>query len=346
MDKIIINGVEYDPYFMLGVVPEDSESFITKMFRKKAKMWHPDKIKFKDPSKVEKAQIYFKILVESYEYILNKKRSIQHSKKREHINVSKHSTLKTKNIDNIEELDTFNKEFEKMNIQNPNDYGYDTERISNLEEYEQFNYKPYKLFETKHFNINDFNRAFEYQQELYDTNNEVAVYHKTTDGFNGYNSGDLNGVANISSYNGIMIIGDNYGKEGLGYYDTNYSDYKKTFEGPKNPQTKINVPTDFKSSKYKSPKSKKNLKQREREIPNNPGNGDKANFRLQEKLLLEKQEYEMKQKIEKDKQMILEYQHLYNDPLLIQAALDYSLPTSKDYVNEDTIDKRFKFTNL
>ena len=56
MDKIIVNGESFNPYFMLDVVPDDSETFITKAFRKKAKMWHPDKIKTKiinaDSSKV------------------------------------------------------------------------------------------------------------------------------------------------------------------------------------------------------------------------------------------------------------------------------------------------------
>jgi hypothetical protein len=72
----------------------------------------------------------------------------------------------------------------------------------------------------------------------------------------------------------------------------------------------------------------------------------KQNFRLQEEMLLEKQELELKQKIEQDKHMILQFQDMYSDKSLIQAALDNRLLTSADYVNEKTINKRFKNTNI
>lgn len=355
MDKIIVDGETFNPYFMLDVVPNDDEAFITKAFRKKAKMWHPDKIKTKDPNKVKQAQLHFKVLVESYEYIINKKRSVNHSKNRERIDVYNNTTLTPKSIDNSDELDLFNKEFDKMHIKNPNDYGYEVEpRLSDTKEYDNFNYKPYQLFNNKQFNRDEFNKAFEYQQQNHGNNMEVGVYHKTTDGFNGYNGGDLNGVANVSSYNGIMIVGDNYGQTGVGYYDSSYSDYKKSFASAKNPEQKIQVPENFEASTSKKIKpltkseSQKQLElqMQHRNMNLNTGGSGKQGFRLQEQLLLEKQELEMKQKLEQDKQMVLQYQYMYGDQSLIQAALDNNLITSKDYVNEDSINKRFKLTDL
>lgn len=356
MDKIIVNGETFNPYFMLDVVPDDTEAFITKAFRKKAKMWHPDKIKTTDPEKIHKAQLHFKVLVESYEYIINKKRSVNHNKKREHVEVANNTQLTPKRIDNSDELDLFNKEFDKLHIKSPNDFGYEVDpRLQDTKEYDNFDYKPHQLFNPKQFNRADFNKMFEYQQQVHGNSNlEVGVYHKTTDGFNGYNGGDLGSAASVSSYNGIMIVGDTFGQNGLGYYDTNYSDYKKSFETAKNPINNINVPENFeaKTGKKITPLSKQEsqrqieLQMQHRNMSMSKENFSKQNFKMQEQMLLKKQELELKQKIEKDKQMILQFQDMYGDKSLIQAALDNRLVTSADYVTEETINKRFQKTDL
>lgn len=151
-----------------------------------------------------------------------------------------------------------------------------------------------------------------------------------------------------------MIVGDNYGQAGLGYYDSSYSDYKKSFASAKNPEQKIEVPENFEASTSKKIKpltkseSQKQLElqMQHRNMNLNTGSNGKQGFRLQEQLLLEKQELEMKQKLEQDKQMVLQYQYMYGDQSLIQAALDNNLITSKDYVSEDSINKRFKLTDL
>lgn len=355
MDKIIINGESFNPYFMLDVVPDDNEDFITKSFRKKAKMWHPDKIKTKDSDKIKQANLHFKVLVESYEYIMNKKRSVNHSKKREHIEVVNTTKLKPKNIDNSNELDAFNQEFDNLHIKSPNDFGYETDpRLKDTKEYDSFKYKPYQLFDTKQFNSSDFNKLFEYQQQQHGNTTEVGVYHTSTDGFNGYNGGDLGSTASVSSFNGLMIVGDTYGQSGVGYYDATYSDYKKSFEAAKNPHDKVILPDDFEAqtSKKITPLSKQEsqrqieLQMQYRNIDTTPGNYSKQNFKTQEQILLEKQELELKLKIEHDKKMILQFQDMYGDKSLIQAALDNRLLTSTDYVSEENINKRFKRTDL
>jgi len=355
MDQIVIDNNVYNPYFILDVVPEDTEQFITKSFRKKAKMWHPDKIpvnKKHDINYINEINHHFKVLVESYEYIIRKKQSINHNN-REAIIIQKNLNLQSN------DLDSFNNEFEKMHIKTPNDFGYNiSPRMSNIKEYDNFGYTPVKIFNSKQFNKNDFNKLFEYQKELHnqDSNSsmDVGIYHKTSDGFNAYNSGDLNGAANVSSYNGIMIVGDTYGQTGIGYYDTNYSDYKQSFDVPKNPDN-FNVPNSFDACSNKNIKKlthsetqkqiELQMQHRQNQMFNQSGN-NKQNFRLMEQQLLEKQENDLKKKIEHDRNMILQYQDIYKDKTLIQAALDNKLVTSKDYVDETCINKRFKKINF
>ena len=345
MDQIIIDGNSFNPYFILDVVPEDSETFITKSFRKKAKMWHPDKMNpkdAKDPEKVKNIKRHFKILVDSYEYIIHKKQSVNHQKNREQISIQKNPSLNSDDTN----IDNFNNEFDKMHITTPNDFGYSTQRIKDEKEYDNFDYKPYQLFNSKQFNRNEFNKIFEYQQQHHGQNqNDDTLYHTTTDGFNPYNGSDLNGVANVSSYNGIMIVGDTFGQNGIGYYDTNYSDYKKSFDVAKNPESRPEVPTHF-TSKANLPIEKLDSKQTQKQLDlqirhrkmNTVSTGaSKHNFKLQEQLLLEQQQQQLHDKIQKDKEMILQYQHMYTDKNIIQSALDNKLVTSKDYINEENI---------
>ena len=74
--ELMIDQVTYDAYFILGVTPEDSMDHITKEYRKKAKTLHPDKLSASDkldPKKVLKRSKQFKILVDCYMFIQNKK---------------------------------------------------------------------------------------------------------------------------------------------------------------------------------------------------------------------------------------------------------------------------------
>jgi hypothetical protein len=353
MEQIKIDGQYVNPYFMLDVVEGDTEQFITKAFKKKAKMWHPDKISkqdAKDPVKVQNIKHHFKVLVESYEYIITKIRSSHLGSNREDINVPKSNTILTKSIDNTSELNEFNSEFDKLRVTTPSDFGYNTERMTDVKDYDNFEYKPCKLNfgDSKNFNKDEFNKTFEYQQEFYNKNGsgELEVYHKTTDGFNAYNGSDLAGNACVSSYNGLMIVGDTFGQSGIGYYDSSYSDYKKTYEAPKNPDN-INIPSDFKpSNKTTKPLSKSESKKQmelqmlNRQIEVNSKGKDKQAFKLQEQLLLDKQANDIKNKLESDKNMILQYQNLFTDKNLIQNALDGNLICNNDYSDEYRVNKR------
>lgn len=359
-DSILINGVHYSPHFILDVTPEDPEEKVTKSFKRKAKMWHPDKLSPQDrndPKKVQDRQLRFKILVDCYEYILNKKSSFSNSRSnaRQEINIPKNNNIPTKSLDNSNELNNFNTEFEKSRVTTPNDFGYSSERIKDLKDYDNFEYKPAQLFEQKSFNPQDFNKAFEYNQETQglSSSKDVSLYFKTTDGFNAFNGGDLGGFANVSSFNGVMIVGDNFGQSGAGYYDSNYSDYKQVFSAPKNPD-QIQVPNDYESKinakvqplSNKESQDQLNLQMQLRQMNINSGtSASKNNFQMQEQMLLEKQQQDIKNKIEQDRDMILQYRHMF-DQNTIESALNGHLVTNKDYVSEDSIDKRHLRTNF
>jgi len=330
MNLIKIDNEEYDPYFILDVIQDDDISHITKIFRQKAKLLHPDKLTSSEKQNqniVKKRTKHFKILVECYDYIISKKKELLKNKS---INENFENEILTfaKN-----DVDNFNNDFMKTRVDTPNDYGYSVERMSNEKDYEQFEYKPPQLFDTKNFNSNDFNKAFEYQKTQFEdeSNNSItgALIHKTTDDFYGYNTADLNGIATVNSYNGILITGDNFGQSGIGYSDGNYSDYKQTFNRAKNPES-LNIPNDFKYNsdvkKLSKSESDKELR-RLQELRNDHiiSGSSKTNFKLQEQELLKKQNNFIKEKEENDKQFISQFKNLFKDQNLIETALNGKL---------------------
>lgn len=314
MEKI--DGNDIDPYFILDVVETDDITFITKAFKKKAKMWHPDKMSKEnllDPIKVERTKNHFKLLVQSYEYIINKMRYTGlNSSKKETIDIPKSKNIDYNSSDLNSKNDSFNKEFEKLQVSKPTDFGYDTKRLANIEEYDKFNHKPDKItFQEKKFNNDEFNNIFEYQQAEQESQ-PLTPYDTTNDGFSAYNGGNLGCNSFVSSYNGIMITGDTFGQSGIGYYDTTYSDYKNTFSSSKNPTSNLKIPTDYKPSEKQFNNEKIG-----------PDNTDiKTVFENKESSISLKQQ---QQKLEQDKKIILEYKHLYSDQTLIENAFDGNL---------------------
>ena len=357
MDEMVIDKTAYDPFFILGVTPEDSIEHITKEFRRKAKHLHPDKLSSNERNNTKlvlKRSKQFKILVDCYEFISNKKQNYNNSRKgKESVNVPNYDDLTPKSFDNTDELESFNQKFNNIKLVNPNDFGYETDRIGSLNEngnnfeslkqqYSSSSHRPHQIFDTKSFNSHDFNKAFEYQQQQYkddkdDTgdNDKSIIIHKTSDGFNGYNSVILDNCASVSSFNGVMIVGDNFGQTGVGYNDTYYSDYRQTFQGPRNPN-QLSVPENFQSTSSRDlkPLTKaeiaKQIRMRESQTLVPTGNGSKGDFNFQEERLLDKQKQELVNKVEHDREFILQYQHLF-DKQTIEDALNNRLLTSKDY---------------
>jgi curved DNA-binding protein CbpA len=331
--KLIIDNISYDPLFILGITQDDTIAHITKEYRKKAKLLHPDRLSEKDklnPNKVLKRSKQFKLLVDCYEFVLNKKQIGNSHRNAEIINVPEYENLEPKIFDNKNELRHFNQTFKNMTLDKPTDFGYTTDRMSALsdngenykdlqQEYQTSSFKPSQLFNKKNFNPQDFNKAFEYQQQLFtDGNDEKLVIHKTSDGFNGYNSATLDGCASVSSYDGVMIVGDNFGKSGLGYNEGNYSDYKQSYNTPQNPNS-LNIPSNFSISTHKQAalskgEIQKQLYLREQNINiNNKSDtkGSRLEFERQQEILLKKQKMDMQNKINQDKDFVLQYKHLF-----------------------------------
>lgn len=351
MDEIVVDNVSYDPYFFLGVTPDDSLEHITKVYKKKAKLIHPDKLSKEDKQskkKVEHRIKHFKILVACFEYIESKKKSFTNNHRRKN-NVEyvqrDDLDIPLTNFDNSNSLESFNSSFERLRVNNPNDFGYDVNsRLEKVEDYENFDYKPSKIF-SKNFNPTDFNKAFEYRQKIYENekdniNDSQVIIHKTTDGFSGYNSANLGNCASVSSFNGLLIVGDNFGQSGIGYNDVNFSDYKQSFEGPKNPNKKIKVPENFKgkTSLSTEPLSSSEMKRKvesqmfHRNQILTERSSQVPNFAEQERALLSRQKKSLREKVDQDKQFILQFRHLYDDQT-VNDALNNRLLTSADYQN-------------
>ena len=132
--EIMIDQVMYDVYFILGVTQEDSIEHITKEYKKKAKLLHPDKLSTSDkadPKKLLKKSKQFKILVECFDFIKNKKQRYNQTENEPIIN---NTGLDPKNFDNTSELKSFNESFTKLKVTVPSDHGYKTERLGKLDD--------------------------------------------------------------------------------------------------------------------------------------------------------------------------------------------------------------------
>lgn len=304
MEVIDIDGKYYDPYRILEINRNDDDEIIKRSFKKKAKKYHPDKASTdKERIKFEK---YFKILVESYDYIK--------TKRKESINLYKRNNEEGYNR---KELD---KEFDNEKFKNidPNDFGYgEYERYSNADDYKNFSVNIYNQFEDKRYNNKLFNRIFEWNEKCNEgdednkKNQSTALIHKTSDGFYGYNTGDLNNCALVNTFNGLMIVGDDFGESGIGYWDNKYGDYKMSYKKIKNPDGKVKIPKDFKTEFEKDKLKKKviDLKKYDNKIDNS---SEKVNYTEEENNLINKTIQELEEKESNDKKMVLKYINKYD----------------------------------
>lgn len=353
-NEIMIDNIIYDVYFILGVTSDDTIEHINKEFKKKAKLLHPDKMSIqdrKDPKKLAKRNKQFKVLSDCFEFISDKKQSYNYKNRNTPIDVINNTNIIQQEFSNNNTLDTFNDEFSRLKVQTPNDFGYATERMPELSstnfeklksQYQSDTFKPVQLYSDKKFDQKDFNKTFEYHQSQYDNQTETALIHQTSDGFNAYNSGFLSGsgdlgCASVSSFNGVMIVGDNFGESGIGYNDSNFSDYKMSFQTQRNPESKISVLNDFKQKINKdTPLTQKEIDAQIRLRKNNnldsSSGPNKNNYKKQEEILLQNQKLHKEQKAQEDREFILKYEHMF-DKQTIQDAINKKLVTNDDYVD-------------
>jgi curved DNA-binding protein CbpA len=317
MDTISVDSKLYDPYFILGVTKEDSSEHITKAFRRKVKKYHPDK--YINPDDKKKYECYFKILVESYEYIKERrtgKRSIHiidKSKYKQEINETK-----TCNIND------FNKEFDSAKGKMS---GKDPERLKKTEDYDNLKIQYVNLFDKKKFSNKQFNKMFEWHksQNKKDNANSKQLMHKTTDGFYAQNSNQISDCSLVSSYNGLMIVEDDLDERGIGYWGNDYSDYLMVHDGIKNPTKKIKIPRNFKEDKSNIVrKSSRDTVDVKDIIKNKIFNDEKD-------ILYKKQYDDLVEKERLDKELVMKHIHKYNKTIH-NAALNNELEKSQTYI--------------
>lgn len=312
MDVIDIDGKLYDPYFILGVTKDDSSDHITKSFRKKVKKYHPDK--YTDKNDKKKYESYFKILVASFEYIKEKRTN------KKSIHLIDKSKYKHKVEPKKCDIDSFNKDFDNIK-RDPNDYGYghNYTRLENTEEYDKLKVDLVNLFSKKKFSNKQFNKIFEWNKykNLENDPSETSkqLIHKTTDGFSCYNSSIIdNNCSLVSSYNGLMIAGDDLGERGVGYWGNNYSDYNIVHKGVKNPVKKPKIPRKFTIDEY---------------IEKSNSDINDTKIYNEDKYALDKKQYnDLLEKERLDKEMVLKYMHKYQKQI-VDKALNGELDKSQ-----------------
>jgi hypothetical protein len=166
----------------------------------------------------------------------------------------------------------------------------------------------------------EYNRRNEDQDKI----TSKALIHKTTDGFSGYNSGDFGTSALVSSFNGLLITGDDLGERGVGYWGANYSDYKYSYKrGTKNPDRRIQVPKNFVPvSQLK--KYDQNIDEKYSEYKCNYNNKtftrkEQSNFKNEQDILYEKTYNKLLEQEESDKKMVMKYIKQYDEPTITMA---------------------------
>lgn len=326
MDIVEVDNKLYDPYHILGVTKDDDNETVVYAFKKRVKKYHPDKVQ--EISQKKKYEKFFRILVASLEYIQNKRKDTIVSKHKPVISPPKHH-------------------IEPSSQSNPTDFGYGNyKRLSNIDEYKNNVPKIAAPIKDLKSNSKNFNNVFEYNKSLWnnESSNSGALIHRTTDGFYGFNAGDLDNCAIVSSFNGLLITGDDFGEEGLGYYGPNYSDYKHAYENAPNPnKTQIN---EGLSNPKKKLKSKEPLRTQGctdlESIQELEPNGQETLAEASRKLYLRAVK-QLKREVENDKNRVLKYKNMY-DQQLVEQALDGQLECCPSLL--DNLETHYKLLNF
>jgi curved DNA-binding protein CbpA len=310
-EYICIDDEYYDPYFILGVTPDDSDTQINKAYKQRAKKYHPDKAPLGKVTKYEKR---FNIILESYEFIKRKRQ--------DDIQCTRVSETN---------LQTFNEEFER--VSNPYDFGYGThERIEKVEDYEKLDYKPVNQFKNRKFSNKTFNQIFMYNKKstsIDEEHSNKALIHKTSDGFYGFNTADIGNCALVSSFNGLLITGDNLGESGKGYYSRDYSDYKHSYNSAKNPNAVLKVPTTKEEPTHES--DVKKLYSQYKSVYKSPVEIKGGSYNQQQEKLLNNVINDLMEKEKEDKDLIMKYNKIYKKEV-VKQALEGRLETSPNLI--------------
>jgi curved DNA-binding protein CbpA len=309
MDTVIINGQAYDPYFILDVTPDDTSEYIAKAYRKNARRYHPDKCTSSDPKQKKKMEKQFGVITECYQYIIEKRHKHEVKRQRHHVIIPSNEQTQT------------------QTPPPPTTFGYGNhEKISNIKEYDSFETKCHNQFQGKKFSTKEFNKIFQYNKELNkesnptEKENQVSLVHKTSDGFYGYNTSDIKSYGLVSSFNGLMLVCDDFGESGDGYWSNHYGDYKQSYASARNPEAKLKVPKTFKLSQD----IKRETRQETEPVSS-------IGMAQSKEMLYERQRLEIEKKMQKDKELVVKNKHKF-DAKLFAKALNGDLDESPSFL--------------
>lgn len=341
--------MEVDPYYILGVSRTDTMEHITREFKKRARKVHPDKIRGTLEAKEDAAR-QFKLITDAYETIVSSKRSVNTVG----MGLKQQFTEQINEVDQRNfagaDLDKFNRDFAGKRVNNPNDFGYgDHQRLGQgkseddfkgrMAEYTSFQHTPTKVLPNE-FDPREFNRLFEFNNDQVETSSERGLIYQTSDGFTPFNCGGDN-LAAVSSYNGLMVSGDNYGASNQGYDTGMFADYKHSHNTAKNPETK-ETPSSYKTQMEEFTNTNSNvsierqIKERELEFERLLNTKHQKSYAQQNEEFEIRKSQTLQQKIELDTKFIEQYQTQYPSEVY-QAARQGQLEMSSDYIqNVDT----------
>lgn len=314
-EYICIDEEYYDPYFILGVTRDDSDSHIAKAYKTRAKKYHPDKAPV---DKIKKYEKRFTIILESYEFI---------KRRRQAIGVRRDPQNESRSVHDFKE--------ESEKITSPYDFGYGTQsRIKDADEYKSFESNTVNQFRGKKFSNKAFNKLFTYNKktQTQEDHTSKALVHKTSDGFYGFNTADLANCALVSSFNGLLITGDNFGETGVGYYSNEYSDYKHSYNSAKNPENVLELSKiENEDENEKSEEDVNGLYKKYRKVYKTPIDVRGGSYGQQQEHLMKNVMNDLIEKEKHDKEMIMRYNKIYKKELLKQA-LEGRLETSPNFI--------------
>lgn len=186
METICVDNEHYDPFFILQVSKKNMtiknkkqfENNLRNIYKKQSLKYHPDKNNGNE--------LKFRIINESYKYILNKLSYLEEYKLQECLKQTKES------IDDYNKLNDIRETELKKNF------------LKEKQKEREEKFDVLNQFKNKKFSNEEFNKIFEYIKK---ENKEEEQIEETIDGFNGYNQ-DISQPL-ISSYNGLMITYDN-----------------------------------------------------------------------------------------------------------------------------------------
>jgi len=335
---------KFDPYLVLGVTRACKLSDIKKVYYRLVKRYHPDGPERRTRENAEKMAMVTKaynILSDPTQRALyDNAYTADHGDLRTAYDNFSALQQKQVKVDAKQkfaqnDLDTFNKEFERNRAKDPNDHGYGDDMATRLDASElvggqrrnDYIPPPENLFGGQQFDHNTFNRMFEQMNEH---TTGSALMERSEEDPSGFSllGGTGAGFSEISVYNGAMIVGkelDDYSRQAS---QLGYGDYKRSYHHGQNP-SKIDKSTlneikskknPYEDTKLTTEETKRLYAERMKEFTQPlidiPQDDRKRRYQEQEWRLQEEREAEVLKQQEKDREVVFKYKDQFPQHLL------------------------------